>query len=305
MLKHLDSLQSVLGKFEKKRLAVVWAQDENTINAVADAVKAGIVTPYMIGVKEKILSLLSHYKLNPDNYVIIDTPNEEAAAELAVAMVKNGEADILMKGLISSSTYLKAILNKEKGILPKGNVLSHLSVLELPTYHKLLFVSDVAVIPFPNVEQKKMMIEYALEITKKMGINKPKISLLSATEKPTSKLPASVEAIEIVKHFREKYQDKIIIDGPLDIFLSVDPVSVEIKGVPTPVAGDADIIIFPNIETGNAFYKSLIFFTKGKLAAVLTGTEHPVILTSRSDSNESKFYSILLGCLMAEKNLVV
>ncbi len=301
MIQRLEDLVTKLDKSKKKGLAVVCAQDTNTIQAIAKAAQDGFITPYMIGCKEEILKTINHFSLPRSLFEIIETEDDVQAASKAVELVRNGDADILMKGLVSSSTYLKAILDKEKGLLPEGNVLSHLTVIELPQYHKLLFLSDVAVIPFPNYQQKSQMIKYALQVTKKFGISQPKISLLSATEKPTDKIPGTLEATELKKEFITNYGDELIIDGPLDVFLSLDQESVRIKGVPTPVNGDADVLIFPNIEAGNIFYKGSVLLGKGKIAAMLVGTNSPVILTSRSDTTESKYYSILLGCLMAKR----
>lgn len=299
MIKQLSELKGLLDVKKPKGLAVACAQDENTIQAIYQAARDGYVIPYMIGNKEKIEDTIDRFGMPQSLFKIIDTADDVQSAQKAVELVKSGEADILMKGLLSTAVYLKAILDKEKGLLPKGNILSHITVIQLPLYRKLLFLTDVAVIPLPTLEQKAQMIEYALKVTSCFGIEKPIISLLSATEKPTDKLPGSVEARKLTEQFRAKYGERIVIDGPLDVFLSLDPDSIRIKEIPTPVNGDADILIFPNIESGNAFYKLSVLMGQGKVAAILAGTTHPVILTSRSDNTESKYYSILFGCLMS------
>lgn len=299
MITKLAQIKEQLKISEPKKLAVACAQDSNTIQAIHKAAEDGYIVPLMIGNKQKILETIEQFSLPASNFEIIAAEDDTAAAVKAVELVKTGAADILMKGLLSTSVYLKAILDKEKGILPKGNILSHLTVIELPHYHKLLFLSDVAVIPYPDKEQKAKMIEYALNAAHRFGIKKPKTALLSATEKPTDKLPATKDATALKEQFRAQYGEDIVIDGPLDIFLSLDKKSVEIKGIPTPVDGDADILIFPNIEAGNIFYKGSVLLGQGQIAAMLTGTTSPVILTSRSDTTESKYNSILLGCLMS------
>ncbi|MFA5498570.1 MAG: phosphate acyltransferase [Candidatus Cloacimonadia bacterium] len=299
MIKNLNEMKQRVIDGGKKRLAVAYAQDPNTINAIAMAVKDQLISAYMVGDQQKIEELMKKNSLPNSLFEIVDVKDEAGSAAKAVELVKNGDADVLMKGLVSTPIYLKAILDKEKGILPKGNVLTHLTVMEVPSYHKLLFMTDIAVLPFPTYEQKIQMVEYALNVANKFGVTLPKVSVLSATEKPTDKIPGSVEARQISEYYREKLGDKIIIDGPLDIVLSCDPKGVEIKGVPTPVNGDADILVFPNIESGNMFYKCLTIFAGGRLGAMLQGLEKPAILTSRSEDTESKYYSIALGCYMA------
>jgi phosphate butyryltransferase len=302
MIKKLSELKDRLQLVGKKRVAIAFAEDPHTIQAIAEASKDGFITAFMIGDENKITNLINKFSYSPSLFEIIHEPDEIASAKKAVEMVKTGKADVLMKGLVSTSYYLKAILDKEKGILPENNILTHITAMEVPTYHKLLFLLDVAVMPYPDYEQKLKMIDYAIGFTAKLGIAKPKIALLSATEKPTEKLPATMDAGKLVQKINEIYGDKVIIDGPVDIFLATDPESVEIKGVPTPLSGDSDILIFPNIEAGNIFYKAMKKFAGAKIAALLQGTEKPVILTSRSEDTESKYLSILLACLTADKS---
>ena len=180
--------------------------------------------------------------------------------------------------------------------------MSYVCALELPRYHKLLFLSDTAVLPYPDMDQKLAMIRYSVQMAHKFGIEDPKVALISATEKPTEALPASMEYAQICKMAERGQVKGCTIDGPLDLFLACDPSSLEIKGVASPLAGDADVLIFPNLEASNSFYKGLMLFAGGELAGLIQGTVKPVIVMSRSESEDSKYYCIALSCLMAEES---
>lgn len=283
----------------RKRIAVANAVDSHTLEAVLKAVDAGIVEAYLVGDVAAIESpeLLEQ---NLFEYIhIIDVPEVHAATLEAVRMVKEGEADILMKGLVNTDIILKAILDKEKGLLPSGNILSYNSVLEIPKYHKLLFFADPAVIPSPNIKQRKEIIKYTIRTANKFGIRKPKIALIHATEKANPKIHYMQDYLEIMKCWRQGEFGDVIMDGPLDVFLALDKERGGIKHVPTPVLGDADILIFPNFESANSFYKGLMVFADAEMGGLLQGTEKPVVLTSRGESVESKFFSIAMGCMLA------
>jgi phosphate butyryltransferase len=214
-------------------------------------------------------------------------------------MVKSGEADILMKGLVNTDVLLRAILDKEKGILPVGNVLTYNAAMEIPKYHKLVFFSDPVVIPSPNLVQRKAMIKYAIETAYKFGIAKPKVALIHATEVANPKIQYMQDYLDIMQMWRNGEFGDVIMDGPLDIFLALDTERGSIKNVHTPVLGDADILIFPNFECANTFYKGLSLFAGAEMGGLLQGTEKPVVLTSRSESVDSKFYSIAMACVLA------
>lgn len=283
----------------RKRLAVANPTDAHTLDAVLMAVDVGIVEAFLIGDVASIENphLFEH---NLSEYIhIIDIPDVQTATLEAVRMVKEGEADILMKGLVNTDVILRAVLDKEKGLLPAGNILTYNAALEIPKYHKLVFFSDPAVIPSPNLEQRKAMIKYAIDTAYKFGIEQPKIALIHATEKANPKINYMQDYLDIMQCWREGEFGNVIIDGPLDIFLALDTERGSIKNVPTPVLGDADILIFPNFESANAFYKGLMIFAGAEMGGILQGTEKPVVLTSRSESVESKFYSIAIGCVLA------
>jgi len=283
----------------RKRMAVANAIDSHTLDAVLRAVDLGIVEAFLIGDVASIES--PHlFEQKPSPFIhIIDIPEVHLATLEAVRMVKSGEADILMKGLVNTDVLLRAILDKEKGILPPGKVLTYNAALEIPTYHKLIFFSDPVVIPSPNLVQRTAMIKYAIETATKFGIPKPKIALIHATEVANPKIHYMQDYLDIMQMWRNGEFGDVIMDGPLDIFLALDKEKGSIKNVPTPVLGDADILIFPNFECANCFYKGLSLFAGAEMGGLLQGTTKPVVLTSRSESIDSKFYSIAMACVIA------
>ena len=283
----------------RKRLAVANAVDTHTLDAVLRAVDLGIVEAFLIGDVASIESPhLFEQNLSPFIH-IIDIPEVHEATLEAVRMVKSGEADILMKGLVNTDVLLRAILDKEKGILPAGNVLTYNAAMEIPNYHKLIFFSDPVVIPSPNLVQRTAMIRYAIASAYKFGIKKPKVALIHATEIANPKIHYMQDYLDIMLMWRNGEFGDVIMDGPLDIFLALDKVRGGIKNVPSPVLGDADILIFPNFESANIFYKGLALFAGAQMGGLLQGTEKPVVLTSRSESIDSKFYSISMACVLS------
>jgi len=292
LTEHLRSVNS------RKRLAVANAVDAHTLDAVLRAVDMGIVEAYLIGDVASIESPHLFEKALSPFIHIIDIPEVQLATLEAVRMVKSGEADILMKGLVNTDVLLRAILDKEKGLLPPGKVLTFNAAMEIPTYHKLIFFSDPVVIPSPDLVQRTAMIKYSIEMANKFGIPKPKIALIHATEVANPKIRYMQDYLDIMQMWRNGEFGDVIMDGPLDIFLALDKERGAIKNVPTPVLGDADILIFPNFECANCFYKGLSLFAGAEMGGLLQGTTKPVVLTSRSESIDSKFYSIAMACVI-------
>jgi phosphate butyryltransferase len=289
---HLQSVNN------RKRLAVANAVDSHTLDAVLLAVEKGLVEAYLIGDVAAIESpeLFEH---NPSPYIhIIDMPDVKQATLEAVRMVREGEADILMKGLVNTDVILRAILDKENGLLPPGRVMTYNAALEIPGYHKLVFFSDPAVIPSPSLEQRTAMIKYAINSARKFGIEHPKVALIHATEVANPKIHYMQDYLDIMDAWRKGEFGDVIMDGPLDIFLALDKERGSIKNVPTPVLGDADILIFPNFEAANVFYKGVSLFGGAEMGGLLQGPDKPVVMTSRSESVQSKFYSIAIACIL-------
>lgn len=294
-----EMAEKVLSPGKKHRIAVAWAQDVNTITALGKAVDDGFIEAFLIGNPEEIQKVCKSEGIESSKFVIVESNNEVKAAQEAVRMAKSGEADIVMKGLVGTDKFLKAVMDKEKGLMLPGSVLSYVAAVELPHYNKLLFITDTAVIPFPDLDQKVAMANYAIAMAARFGIEKPKVALIGASEKVSRHFPNSVDYSVMCKMAERGQIKNCIMDGPLDLFLACDPKSVEIKGVETKVNGDADILLFPSLESCNPFYKGLMLFAGGELAGLICGTEKPVVVMSRSESEKSKYYCIALSCLMA------
>ncbi len=287
MIEHLRQNSS------RKRVAVVCPYDDETVSAAA---MADIILIGDSRLSEQRLPESLSSSAQVETVIVSDA--DEAAA-MAVKMVKDNQADILMKGLINTDTLLKAILNKENGLLPKGKLLTHLSAAQLPGYGKLLFFSDVAVIPYPTLEQRAAIIEYDLATCRKLGIEEPKVALIHFTEKVNPKFPNSTDYVELIKMAQTGKFGKVKMAGPMDVKTACDAHSADVKGLTSDVCGDADLLIFPNIESGNTFYKTITLFGKAVVAGILQGPSCPVILSSRSDSAESKMLSLALACVNA------
>ncbi len=301
MIKRLNEMLDVIRGREKKRLVVAAGEDPHTIEAVARAHKEGIVDVTLVGNPEKIKEVAESHNVDVSAFEIVEEKDPKKAARVAVRLIKEGKGDVLMKGLVDTATYMRAILNKQEGLLKEKKVLSHVTVVEFPMHHKLLIVSDVAVIIQPTLEQKIEMVKYSVEIAKALGIETPKVAIISAVEKVNPKMPSTIDAA-LLKVMGERGQIKgAIIDGPLALDIAVSKECLDIKGLKSPLEGDADILIFPNIETGNVFFKTATQLAGGRIAAVVTGTDVPCVLTSRADDEDSKFYSIALAALVAGK----
>ncbi len=283
---------------KKYRVAVAWAQDTNSIGALDKAVKKGVINAVLIGNTSEIRRTCKILSVDENNFTLVESKNEILASSEAIRLVKYGEADIVMKGLVGTDKFLKAVMDKENGLMIPGAVLSYVCAMELPEYDKLLFITDPAVIPFPDLGQKVAMARYAIEIARKFGIEKPKIGLIGASEKPSHHFRYSADYTEMCKMAERGEIENCIMDGPLDIFLACDKKSVAIKGINTPVNGEADILLFPSLESSNPFYKGLMLFAKGEIAGLIMGTEKPVVVMSRSESEISKYFCIVLSCLM-------
>lgn len=284
---------------KKHRVVIAWAQDTNTIGAINKAVKKGFIEAILIGKLSEIIKTCKKEGIDERNFTLVESDNETHASSEAVRLAKTGEADIVMKGLVGTDKFLRAVMDKEKGLMLPNAVLSYVCAIEIPAYHKLLFITDTAVIPFPDLDQKVAMARYAIEMARKFGIKKPKIALIGASEKMSRHFKNSDDYAIMCKMADRNQIKNCVMDGPLDIFLACDKKSIKIKGVETPVNGEADILLFPSLESSNPFYKGLMLFADGELAGLIRGTEKPVIVMSRSESEISKYFCIALSCLMA------
>jgi len=291
-------VETVLSLKRKYCVAVAWAQDPHTIGAIHRTVSEGFIDAYLIGRTSDIIKTCRSEGINEKLFKIVEAASETIASSMAVAMTKNGQADIVMKGLVGTDIFLKAVMNKKNGLMLPGAVLTYVGAIQIPAYHKLLFITDPAVIPYPNLAQKVSMASYAVEMAHRFGISKPSVALLAASEKTGKHFSSSADYSAMVEMAEKGEIKDCIMDGPLDLFLACDKNSVEIKGIKTPVNGEADILMFPSLESCNPFYKALMLFAHGELAGIIRGTEKPVVVMSRSESQISKYYCIALSCLM-------
>ena len=260
---------------DRKRVAVICANDASTRYAVEKGQEMGFIEP-----------------------IYVNGDDKDECARRAVALCKNGEADILMKGLVNTDIVLRAILNKETGILRPGHVLTHIAMAEIPKYEKLLFFTDAAVIPIPTKEQRRQQVHYVNYVCHALGIEEPRISLIHCAEKVSEKtFPYTKDYLDIIALAQSGYFGRCIIDGPLDLKTSLDSVSLREQGIHSAIDGQADALIFPDIVAGNVFYKTLTLFGYAKTAGVLQGTQCCCVLPSRADSPESKYYSLALAAI--------
>jgi phosphate butyryltransferase len=288
---------------ENQTVAVAAAEDEEVIEAVAEAVNLGLANFLLYGdkvqiellIKEKNSQLLSNPAIK-----IIHTNTKQLAAENAVKAVKLNEADVLMKGNIPTASILKAVLNKEYG-LRTGNVLSHVAVFEVDGYEQFIFLTDAAMNIAPDLEQKAQITNNAVQIARKIGVELPKVAPIAAVEVVNPTMQATLDAAALtVMNKRGQIKD-CIVDGPLALDNAISKFAAEHKGIQSDVAGQADILLVPTIEVGNALYKSLVYFAKAKVGAVIAGAKAPIVLTSRADTAESKLYSLALALCSASK----
>lgn len=301
MITNFDQMFEQLRSKPKKRLVAAWGVDDHTISAVYMAVEAGIVEGILVGDEEMIKKVCAENNYDMSKLTVVNNNNELKSISQAVDMVNAGEADILMKGLCSTDKYMRGILNKEKGLLPPKAVLSHVCVVQNPGYHKLLVISDIAVIPAPDLKQKQAMIGYVANTARALGVEKPKVAMITATEQMLPGMPACVEAAMLAKMSERGQIAGCVVDGPLALDVALCKEAAEIKKLKSEVAGDADCCVFPSIEAANVFYKLAGHFCPGvKMAAMVAGAKAPCVLSSRADSTETKLNSIALAALTAK-----
>ncbi|MCR5719048.1 MAG: phosphate butyryltransferase [Lachnospiraceae bacterium] len=288
-------------EFDMKTVAVSVAQDEEVLKAVKGAKENGIANSILVGDEKKIREIADSIGMNLDDYRIVDEPDMIAASLKAVKLAHDGEADMYMKGLIDSKNYLKSILDKEVG-LRTGGPLSHVCVFEIPGIDRLLFLTDVAFMPYPTLEDKVSIIKNTIPVCNACGIYNPKVAPLAAVEVVNTKMPVTVEAGELVRMNEEGIITDCIVDGPLSLDLAIDPEAAKHKGATDrKIQGDADVLLFPDIHAGNLVYKAIVHMVKVKNGCILTGTKVPCILTSRSDTYETKMNSIALAAVVSEQ----
>ena len=293
-LKHLTDLRKLLDKKPVRRLALAAAQDPQSLGAVLKAGKDGLIIPVLIGNRNESEKISGECGYDLAAYTVIDEKNVEEATRIAVQMVSSGDADFLMKGKVGTSTLLKHVLNKEYG-LRTGKLLSHFALFEVETYHKLIAVTDVAMNIAPNLQDKIAIVNNAVGCLNRLGIMLPKVAVLGAVEMVNESMQATMDAALLSKMNQRDQIQNCIIDGPLAFDNAISLESAVHKGIKSEVAGETDLLIMPDIEVGNVLYKSLVFFARAKVASVILGALAPIVLTSRSDSEQAKYDSIILA----------
>ena len=301
MSKSFEELISKANQKTLKKVSVSNAQDEPVLQAVKAAKEQNIATAILVGDEAKIREIAASIDMDLTDFEIINEPDTEAAALKAVELVHNGKADILLKGLLETKTFLKSVLNKGVG-LRTGKMLSHVCVFEIPGIDRLLFLTDVAFMTYPTLEEKVQIIKNTIPVCNACGVAEPKVAPLAAVEVVNPKMPVTVDAAELTKMCEEGQIPGCIVDGPLSLDLAIDPEAAKHKGATDrKIQGDADVLLFPDIHAGNLVYKAIVHMVKVKNGCILTGTKVPVVLTSRSDTFETKVYSLALAAVVAEE----
>jgi phosphate butyryltransferase len=298
-INRLEQLLDAVKQKPRRRLAAAFANDAHTLEAVHHAAGQGIVDATLVGDREVIRSRCQELGIDPELYPVVHEPSEVKAAARAVALVRSGECQILMKGLVSTDKYMRAILDKDTGLMEPGAILSHVSVIENPRYPKLLVCGDVAVLPYPDLKEKVAIANYCIQVAQALGVGRPKVALLAATEQVLPKVQATVDAAVIAKMAERGQIKGALVDGPMALDVAIDRESARIKGIAGEVAGDADCLVFPNIDAGNVFYKTCTKLAGCEVAAMVAGAKAPCILSSRGDSVLTKLYSIALAAVTA------
>ena len=297
-LKHLSEFKQLLAGKPARRLVLAAAQDHNSLSSVLRAANDGFIDPILVGKKEEIYNLAAQNNFDLTGVRVVHEPDSEMAIEIAVRMVRSNQADILMKGKVGTSNLLKGVLNKEWG-LRSGALLSHIAIFEVEAYHKLIAVTDVAMNIAPNLKDKISIVNNSVACLNKLGIKMPKVAVLGAVEMVSENMQATLDAALLSKMNQRDQIRNCIIDGPLAFDNAISFESARHKGIRSDVAGDTDLLVMPDIEVGNVLYKSLVFFANAGVAAVILGATAPIVLTSRSDSDDAKYYSIVLAAAIS------
>lgn len=300
MSKTFEDLVAKVSQFDMKKVSVAVAQDSAVLEAVRAAKDRNIADAILVGDRDKIEAVAKEDKVDISDFEIVDIKDDIEASLAAVKLVRDGVADMYMKGIINTKDFLKSVLNKEVG-LRTGNALSHVCVFDIKGIDHLLFLTDVAFIPYPSLEDKVNIINNTLPVVKACGIDNPKVAPLAAVEVVNPKMPVTVEAAELTQMNKDGKITGCIVDGPLSLDLAIDAEAAKHKAATDrAIQGDADILLFPDIHAGNLVYKALVHTADAVNGNILTGTKAPVILTSRSDTFEVKVNSLVLGAVVAE-----
>lgn len=298
VIKNLQELITQATKANPLKMSVACAHDLEVLSAVNQAKKLGIIEPILVGIKSKIIDIINENNFDLNDVQILDYATDQEACQKAVQLVSSQEASFVMKGIVDTSVILKEVLNRDYG-LRTGNVLSHVAVLEIPNQERLYYLTDGAMNMYPELEQKKQIVENAVTVAHALGNEVPNVGILAAIEKVNPKMQATVDAAALEEMNISGAIKGCKVAGPFALDNAVSKEAAHHKGIHHPLAGDVDILVVPNIEAGNVLYKALIYLAGAKTAGIISGAQAPVVLTSRADSDECKLYSIALGAMVA------
>lgn len=283
----------------EKRLVAVNGVDENTLEALHEAVEMGFVSPILTGDRKKIEKTCKKLNISLDEYEIHHAESSREAAEKAIELIHDGKADLIMKGLVSTDKFMRVLLKKEYGLVPSKGTLSHIAVMDNPNYHKLLIFGDAGVIPYPDLKQKILMTGYLIDAAQRLGINEPKVAVIAPTEQIIISIQSCMDGATIAKMSEHGQIEGGLVDGPMALDVALNREAAEIKGFTSPVAGDADCLLFPNIDAANVFYKTNSKLCRAEMAGIIAGAKVPAVVSSRGDSEKTKLNSIALASLIS------
>ncbi|MCK3684439.1 phosphate acyltransferase [Maribellus sp. YY47] len=298
-IRNFEDLISAVQKQTARRVVAVNGIDENTLEAMQDAVQLGFVKPIVTGDRETIEKSCSKLGIDISSYEIIHASDLEEATDKAVELIHEGKADILMKGLIPTDKFMRVLLRKEYNLIPSKGTLSHIAVVSNPNYHKLLLFSDAAVLPYPDLKQKLLITDYLICAARAMGIDRPKVAVIAPTEQIIISIPSCMDGATIAKMSEHGQIEHGMVDGPMALDVAINSDAAAIKGFTSPVAGDADCLLFPNIDAANVFYKTNSKLAKAEMSGIIAGAKVPVVVSSRGDSRKTKLNSVALASLIS------
>ncbi len=299
MIKTFNNLLDAAKAKSSNNLVLINGVDQHSLEAGIKAVNLGLINLTITGDKKVIEQNCFDLGVDANKFRIIDANSVDDAATIALKLIADGKANSIMKGLISSDKYMRMLLNKEYNMIGEQKLLTHLTVLRVKEYHKFIFASDVAIIPYPTLEQKKIIIKFMINAAKAFEIERPKVALIAPTEQIIKSIPACVDAEILTQMGQSGEFGNNTVFGPVGLDVAIDKESAEIKGIKSDISGDADCLLFPNIDAGNVFYKTASKFCNAQQAAVVLGSKVPAILSSRSDSVETKLNSIALATILS------
>ncbi|WP_372650116.1 phosphate acyltransferase [Draconibacterium sp.] len=298
-INNFTELLEVVKKQPPKRVVAVNGVDVSTLEAMHDAVELGFVIPIITGDRTIIEESCKKLGIDISDYQIYDAKSIREATDIAVELIHEDKADVLMKGMVSTDQFMRALLRKENNLVPTKGTLSHVSVMDNPNYHKLLVFSDAAVLPYPDLKQKILMTNYLICAAKSLGVEQPKVAVIAPTEQIIISIQSCMDGATIAKMSEHGQIEGGLVDGPMALDVAINAESAEVKGFTSPVAGDADCLLFPNIDAANVFYKTNSKLAKAEMAGIIAGAKVPAVVSSRGDSRKTKLNSVALASIVS------